>query len=261
MSTTEALVAPDAATEIPASELAETPEVAAPENSAEAPADESPKPEEDPRDKTVKSLTRRVDRVTAARYQAEARAQQASTEAEQLRHELAQYRQGNEPAPRQEDPVVIAKQLNAIEKVAEKSQSIVQDGAAKFGKDTFAKALSIVFEEAGQLMVPIAPGSPYAVPTALGAAILEADDPAALLHYLGSNPDAAAELHGLTATQAARRIARIEIEMGKAKEPKQSNAPKPITSLKSTTKDEGGLSDSLSTEEWIKRRNAQARGR
>jgi molecular chaperone GrpE (heat shock protein) len=250
---TETIVAPDAPTEIPASDTAVVPEVAEPETSEAAKPDESEKPEEDPRDKTVKNLTRRVDRVTAARYQAEARAQQAAAEAEQLRQELNQYRQGQEPAARQQDPVAIARQLNAIEKVNEKSNAIAKDGEAKFGKDIFSKALSVVIEEAGPLIVPIAPGASIGMPSALGEAILDSDDPAGVLNYLGNNPDAAAELHGLSATQVARRIAKIEIELSKAKEPKQSNAPKPITPVKSTTKDDGGLSDNLSPEEWAKR--------
>jgi hypothetical protein len=250
---TETNVAPEAETLNPASEQAVNPEVATPEADAEQPPDESQKPEEDPRDKTVKSLTRRVDRITAARYQAEGRAQSAAQEAEQLRQRLAQYEQGETPQARQADPVALANEIANIREVTAKSNAIAQKGEQRFGKDVFSKALAVVIEEAGQLMVPVAPGASVARPSPLGEAILDADDPSAVLHYLGNNPDAAAELHGLSATQVARRIARIEIDLGKASEPKQSNAPKPITPVKSATKDDGGLSDNLSPDEWAKR--------
>lgn len=257
---TETIVAPEAETQNTASELAATPEVAAPESNVEQQPDESQKPEEDPRDKTVKSLTRRVDRITAARYQAEARAQQAMQDAEQLRQQLAQLQQGEQPQQerQQADPVALANEIATIREVTAKSNAVAQDGKKRF--EGFDKAVSVVIEEAGPLVRPIAPGAQIGRPTPLGEAILDSEDPAALLHHLGNNPDVAAELQGLTATQVARRIARIEIEIGKAKEPKQSNAPKALTPVKSVAKDDGGLSDNLSTEEWIKRRNKALRG-
>lgn len=256
---TEELVAPDAATQNQASEQAETPELANPETSADAPADESQRPEEDPRDKTVKSLTRRVDRVTAARYQAEARAQQAAQEAEQLRQRLSQYEQGQEPQQRQPDPLALADEIATIREVTAKSNTVAEDGAKRFGKDVFSKAIAAVIEEAGPLVRPVAPGASIGRPTPLGEAILDADDPAAVLHYLGSNPDIAAELAELSPTRVAKRVDRIEQLLKAPKEPKQSNAPKPVSSVKGTQRDDGGLSDSLSTEEWAKRFNKMRR--
>jgi hypothetical protein len=84
-------------------------------------------------------------------------------------------------------------------------------------------------------------------------AILDSDDPAALLHHLGTNADLAADLVGLTPTQVARRIAKLEIELKQPKEPKQSTAPKPITPVRSAADTGSGLSDSLSPEEWRRR--------
>jgi hypothetical protein len=255
---TETTVAPEAETQNPASEQAVTPEVATPEADATQQTDAPQEPEADPRDKAVKSLNRRVDRITAARYQAEASAQQARQEAEQLRQRLAQYEAGDQPEARQADPVALANEIANIRENTAKSNAVHKDGVKRF--EGFDKALNVVIEEAGPLVVPIAQGASIGKPTPLGEAILDADDPAAVLHYLGNNPDAAADLHGLTATQVARRIARIEIEIGKSKEPKQSNAPKPITPVKSASKDDGGLSDNLSTDEWVKRFHKMRRG-
>lgn len=256
---TETTVAPEAETLTPASEQAVTPEVATPETEGETEAAEQPpESEEDRMAKRDARSERRIQRLTAARYQAEARAQQSLQEAEQLRQRLNQYEAGETPEARQADPVALANEIANIREVTAKSNSVVKDGAKRF--EGFDKALNVVIEEAGPLVVPIAQGASIGRPTPLGEAILDADDPAAVLHYLGNNPDAAADLHGLTATQVARRIARIEIEIGKAKEPKQSNAPKPITPVKSASKDDGGLSDNLSPEEWAKRFHKLRRG-
>lgn len=249
---TETIVAPEAETLNPASEQAVQPEVATPEADANAASDESQKPEEDHRDKTVKSLQRRVDRITAARYQAEATANQARQENEQIRQRLAQYEQGETPQALQADPLQLANEIATIREVTAKSNEVFKEGSKRFGAE-FQKAVNVVIEEAGQLVAPIARGASIGKPTPLGEAILDADDPAAVLNYLGSNPDAAADLNGLSSTQVARRIARIEIELEKASAPKQSNAPKPITPVKSATKDDGGLSDNLSPDEWAKR--------
>ena len=253
---TELPVSPVAETQNPAPEPTETPEVVAPE-ATEPEQAEQPKPEDDPRDKAVKSLTRRVDRITAARYQAEARAQQAAQDAEALRQRLAQYEQGEEQPQRQQaDPVALARELVTLERITEKSNTVAKDGAKRF--EGFNKALTVVTEEAGPLFMPVAPG--IGRPTPLGEAILDADDPAAVLHHLGNHPDIAAELHDLTATQVARRIARLEIELSKANEPKQSNAPRPISPVKSAIKDDGGLSDNLPIDEWAKRFRQLRRG-
>lgn len=248
---TETQVAPDAATQINASAPTETPEVVEPEASTEQQPDEPQEPEVDPREKAVKSLTRRVDRITAARYQAEARAQQAAQEAEALRQRLAQYEQQEAPQQRQPDPIALAREIAQLEKVTDRSNAVHKEGTKRF--EAFDKALNVVIEEAGPLVVPVAPGAPIGRPTALGEAILDAEDPAAVLHHLGNNPDLASELHGLTPTQIARRIARIEMELAKPKEPKQSAAPRPISPVKSTVVDDGGLSDNLPPEEWARR--------
>jgi hypothetical protein len=254
----ETQVSPVADTQIPAPEQAVTPEVATPETDTQADADQSQEREEDPHAKTIKRMERRIERLTAAKYQTLAEANQARSEMDQLRQRLAQYEQGEQPQQQQPDPLKLATEIATIREVNAKSNAIAKEGNKRF--EGFDKAVSAVIEEAGPLFVPVAPGAPVGKPTALGEAVLDADDPAAVLNYLGNNPDIAADLHGLTATQVARRIARIEIELAKPKEPKQSTAPRPVTPVKAASKDDGGLSDNLSPEEWAKRFHKLRRG-
>ena len=244
MNPTEEIVAPDAATlnEAPVAEA--QPEIATPETEAEQP------PQESDEDKTVKRMERRIQRLTAAKYQTLAEAQQAKQETEQLRQRLAQYEEA--PQKSQEiDPIALATQIAEVRAFTEKSNKVAEDGGKKF--PDFRDKLTVVLEEAGPLVAPIQPGASIGRPTPLGEAILDSDDPAALLHYLGSHPDVASTLHGLSPIQLAKKVARIEIEMQAPKEPKQSTAPKPVTPVKASSRVGNELGDELSPEEFRRR--------
>ena len=67
--TEENTVSPDAETQNPAPVTDENTEVVTPETDTQT---EKPETQEDPAAKSLKRLERRIDRVTAARYQAEA---------------------------------------------------------------------------------------------------------------------------------------------------------------------------------------------
>lgn len=229
------------ATEAPAQEV--TPEVAEPESNEAAERDEP--------GKVLKRMERRIDRLTAARYQAEARAEQAAAEAAQLR---ARFQQEQPQQAEQQDPVVLAREIAHVERVTEKANNIAADGKGRFG-DSFGKAVQTVAAEVGQLF------ERTGKPTPLGEAILSSDDPAALIHHLGSNPDIAADLADLTPIQQARKLARIEIDMSKPRETKQSQAPKPITPARAVTRDTGALSNDLPMDEWAKRFLSKRAGR
>jgi hypothetical protein len=239
-------VSPDAETQNPAPVTDENAEVVTPETDSQI---EKPETPEDPAAKSLKRLERRIDRVTAARYQAEAEREQARQEAAQLKARLEQFEQQGEQAPKepQVDPLQLANEIATVREINAKSNAIARDGETKYGKDVFVGALRTVIEEAGPLFTQ------RGTPTAIGEAVLSADEPAALLHYLGTNPDVAAELADLTPVQAARRILRIEIEMSKPAAPKQSSAPRPITPVRASSAASGGLSDDLPIDEWAKR--------
>lgn len=221
------------ATDVPAQEV--TPEVAAPENDEAA--------ERDDPEKAVKRMGRRIDRLTEKRYQAEARAAQLEQELQTLRSKVYQEQPQEET---RQDPVALAREIEHVERVTEKANGIAADGGKRFG-DAFGKAVQTVAAEVGAMF------ERSGKPTPLGEAILTADDPAALIHHLGSNPEIAADLADLTPIQQARKLARIEIDMAKPRETKQSQAPKPITPARAVTRDTGALSNDLPIDEWRSR--------
>jgi hypothetical protein len=213
-------VAPDAATLINATET-ETPEVVTPEPEAEAAKEDTPKVEDDPLAKLQSRFDRRISRATAARYQADARAQQAEERAAALAAELAQYRtpEVQQQAP-PVDPIQLANAIATVREVTAKSNAIAKEGGTRF--QDFAQALKTVAEEAGPLFTQ------HGFATPLGEAIITAEDPALLLHHIGTHPDIAADLAELTPIQLGRRLDRIESEMKAKAAPKVSNAPKPL---------------------------------
>lgn len=220
--TTEANAAPDVAADTATSDqITNTPpEVVTPESGTEAEPNQSEQQEsKDPADKTVQRLERRIGRVTAARYHAEA-------EARQLREQLAQYQQqtqADEPqkAP-QVDPYKLAEEIATAKQITDRSNSTFSEGVKAYG-EAFKSSVSAVIDEAGPLI------NERGLPTALGEAVLDSDKPADLLHYLGQNPDIAESLQGLSAARLGRRIEAIERDMKTAKVSKSPAPLQPVT--------------------------------
>lgn len=220
--TTEANAAPDVAADTATSDqITNTPpEVVTPESGTEAEPNQSEQQEsKDPADKTVQRLERRIGRVTAARYHAEA-------EARQLREQLAQYQQqtqADEPqkAP-QVDPYKLAEEIATAKQITDRSNSTFSEGVKAYG-EAFKSSVSAVIDEAGPLI------NERGLPTALGEAVLDSDKPAELLHYLGQNPDIAESLQGLSAARLGRRIEAIERDMKTAKVSKSPAPLQPVT--------------------------------
>jgi len=201
------------------------PEVVTPEvdpNAEPETEQEAPESKEDDATRMQKSMQRRIDRRTADFHRVNA-------ELQHLRASLSAS-EANEGKPEQQaaDPYALAREIAAQERITEKSNGIAKDGEKRFGTE-WATALQAVAEEAGPLF------DNRGKPTALGEAILDSEDTAALLHHLGKNPDLASDLQGLSAAQLGRRIGRIEAQMATKPPPKPvSKAPDPARPLSAT---------------------------
>lgn len=217
--TEETQVAPEQTQNAP-EQTQTAPEVVTPEVEAQA-ADEAKQeesPKEDDAEKARRAMQRRIDKRTADLYRERAEKEQLAARLSALEARL-----GGEPEQQtpQIDPVALAREIATVEKITEKSNAVAKDGEKRFA-GAFTEAVRAVTEEAGTLFLPNGKA------TALGEAILDADDPAGLLHHLGQNPDVAAELQGLSPAQLGRRIGRIEAQMASKPQPKPvSNAPAP----------------------------------
>jgi hypothetical protein len=98
-------------------------------------------------------------------------------------------------------------------------------------------------------------------PTEFLSALLEFDEPAKLLHHLGTNPDLVEELADMTHTRRVRRLDAIEREIKDKATPKTSSAPKPLAPLKgqgTDSKDPSAMTDAEFAA-WRRRSIAQRR--
>ena len=216
---TEETIAPAA---IQTAETTATPEVVIPEVTADTglEPDSTVKPEKTAEQKELEYLRRKAskaDRSNARLYQENRGLEQRLTQQQQP--------QGQPQGQDTRDPMEIAREIAQIQRIEDKSNGVAQDGFKRYGEEAFRQKLQVVINEAGPLI------DPRGRPTALGEAILEADKPAELLDYIGSDPALADSLEGLSPTQLGRRIERLEAQMN-ARPPKAaSNAPPPIKPL------------------------------
>jgi hypothetical protein len=214
---------------------------------AEKPAEPAKTPEQLEVERLRRALTKR-DRTQGKMH----------GELEQLRREREQW-QARQPAPETTDEakpdlraVVEREAMSLAEQIAErrefdaKCNTVAEKGKAEF-KD-FTDALNALIDEAGPLVT--SKGS-----TPLGDAILDSDNPAKLIHYLGKHPEIAAELDGLTTARMGRKLALIEQEM--SAKPKTSAAPKPIEPVSGKATPVLAYRADMSDKEYAKWREAQ----
>jgi hypothetical protein len=193
--------------------------------------------------KTIRKLQRRIDRLTAGRGA-------ATREAELLREQMAQLQQQqpkgqDEPSkgidPREVDRLANerAQVLHRQQSVAQRANAVLQGGKKLQG---FDQAVNAVADE-----VPFTDSKGR--PTPFIEAVLDAEKPAELLHWLGNNPDEAAALANLSPTQLGRRLAKLEDRIAVEAKDKTSAAPKPLKAVVTrgdVQKDEGAMTDA----EW-----------
>lgn len=90
-------------------------------------------------------------------------------------------------------------------------------------------------------------------------AVKYADDPAAVVYYLGKNPKELAKFRALNDAQLLKAVGRIEERINSQRE-QRSKAPEPITPSRGAGNSSSNqLSDKMDTKRWMDLRNKQAR--
>jgi hypothetical protein len=245
---TEPQVSPGEETQNPAPEVVEeTTEVTT--ETVEAKTEEVS--EEDETQKSIKRLQRRIDKRTADVYRERARAEQLASELEKLR--AGQTEETPPPKDLARDDVERLSELKAEAKMfAMTADKIVEAG--KKEDPQFLSKLNDLRAEVGDFVQSNGLPSPF-----MRAVLDISENPTKLMLHLAKNPDVAGDLADLPVTKLAARLDRIERSLSEPT-PKQSSAPKPLEPVKSKSSD-SGLHSNLSTEEWMKRREAEIRER
>lgn len=241
-------VVPDATTEIPAPVVDETPEVVTPES------DEPQEVKGEEPDKAIKRMERRIQRLTAAKYESQAELQQARREIEQLRQAQAQVAQDQPPISQEQlaqfieqRAAQIAQQTRVNETIRQATTRTIESGTKAFGAESFNTATATFVDEVGGL------NGPDGKPNPVIQAVLKFDNAHEVIHHLGQDPDTASSLKGLDPIELGIRLAEVRMALKQPKPTPQSNAPRPVTPVRSAARDEGGLSDNLDPMEWAKR--------
>jgi hypothetical protein len=141
-----------------------------------------------------------------------------------------------------------AEQVARQREVNARSNQILQDGIKSFG-ETFRESVAVVLEEAGDFV-----DRRTGAPTALLEAVLDSENPAALLNHLGSNPEDAESLRGLSPAQLGRRIAKLEAQLEAAPGTTKPPVHKPVQgSSTARSKSPSEMSDA----EWYQSKQAK----
>lgn len=196
-------------------------------------------------DKATRKARRRIDRLIAERGQRDERVR--ALEAELLEAKKPANADGTKPAPT-EDPREIAKAIVLVEKTAASTAKVMKEASAKF--PDFEAVIAELVEEIGPQI------DKQGRPSPLMEAVLDSDMAGDLLHHLGSNPEIASELVGLSGARIGRRIAQIESDLAAKAKPKPSAAKKPLAPVKASAApsvDETKLTDA----QWAERRRQE----
>lgn len=215
------------------------------------------KPEDgDPHEKTLKKLQRRIERLSGKVGGTARERDLIAQENAELKAQLAQLRGGEDTTTKQPDIEEIAehkaREILRHQTLNQKAAEVLKTGKKLEG---FEEALEALREE-----LPFADRQKR--PTPFFEALLDADNPAQLIQYLGQNPDEAAEFEGLSPAQIGRRLGKLEIRLSEGTKVKTSSAPAPLKPLRGTAPDTGGLDEpGISDAEWIRRREKALSGR
>ncbi len=218
--------------------------------------EQSAKSEKTPEQIELERLRRQLTKRDRTQGKLYAELQAAQARLQRLEHspQRASDDDENDDQPKRQaiDPAEIDRLAEERAREVARTQAVNQrcnDIAEKATKTwpDFADALKVVHEEAGALFTPKGP-------TALMEAILDCDDPGAVLYQLGKSPDVAASLDGLTERQIARKLAKFELDLASRPQPKSSAAPKPLDPVKASSAGVRKSESEMSDEEWYRAR-------
>jgi hypothetical protein len=212
--------------------------------------------------KTIRKMQRRIDRLTAKRGGTERENEILRQHLESAHRQLqAAGRQGDEegeggqgrPQSRQLTDADIdriaserAQELHQRSAVGQRLDAVVMAGRKLEGFDDAVDAVAEI--------VPFA--DRQGRPTPFIEAVLDCDDPAAVLKHLGDNPDEAEDFADLTPAQLGRRLAKLEDKLKQGAKKQTSAAPAPLRPVNSSASSlEPDPEKDASA--WIRARNKQ----
>lgn len=236
-----------------AAESVAAPEVEVKDASAVTEEPKAGSEEKEAKKETPEWAQRKIDKLTAQKYQVRAEKQLLERELAELRAKL-NPEQTSEPTLKPEDIDRLAEE-KAAKRIAaqqfnEKCNSLVEHGRKEF-KDDFEQAIKTL-----GMMGALFEGNE---PTEFAQLVTECDAPHKVLHYLGTNPEEAERILALPSRSQARAIGLLEARLAQKPEPSVSKAPEPIKPVGSRSSSSALPSDEDDMATWIKKEEARMR--
>lgn len=212
---------------------------------------ENKKPRLTPPEIELQRQQRRIDRLTRSKYQSQA-------EIQQLRAELARHQGGADDQQANADQFSPSDLRQQAKEVIEQERFNARcDDLVRTAEAQYTDFRDKISELAQELPLFDQQGRPAQVLHA----ILDADDPAAILYHLGSNPDEAAELADMTPRQQMRHLIKIEQSLvdkpntqpdssAKPDVKPATKAPAPIQPNRSATGQFSKPAEAMTDAEW-----------
>ena len=205
---------------------------------------ESPpeKKELSPEQKTIERLQRRVEKLNGKVG--------ATARENELLRQTQQPKGDDDQTPK--DDIEARAEAKAKEIIRDRTLNEKAADTLKAGKkiEGFDEALKTLREE-----IDFADQNRRITP--FFEALLDSDNPAKLIQYLGQNPEEASEFDGLSPAQIGRRLAKLENKLEQDGKAKTSKAPPPIEAIKASDGAATGDLSKLSMDDYIKKREKQ----
>ena len=205
-----------------------------------------------PEQLTIKKLEGRIARLTAKKGGFEREAEMYRQQLAELQQRISQQDEDGEPAKRVSESDIERIAAQRAEEIARQKAigkrvgEVLKEGSKL---DGFNEAVDAVAE-----VVPFT--DKRGKPTPFIEAVLDSDNPAQLLKYLGDNPEIAENLADLSPAQLGRRIGKLEEKLAGAKKVSASSAPKPLQPIKAGN---AGVSTPRTPEELLQELRAMRR--
>jgi hypothetical protein len=226
-----------------------------------------------PEEEKKSNLQKRFDTITREKYEAMQEKDLIKKQNEELQAQLDTL--NNKPAVEEtleshdydeeayNKAVIASEAEKAATRIIEQRDQISTKAAQQ--ADSFAKAKEFASKEADfsssvEDYDKVAKNPMLPINETMEGVILASDSGPALAYYLGSNPDQAYAIAQMEPFGAQRELLKIELGLNKPANVSNTPAPIPGDIGGNNTAVTGGLDDSLSTEEWIRRRNKQVHG-
>lgn len=223
-----------------------------------------------------KSVQERIDEITAARREAEREAEYWRTKALETAKPQEQPTEPSAPDPNdyeggEYDPAYLDARLEykLEQRLAVERQTYQTQSAIASLEQGYAERVAKVKEEIpdyDEVVTQSAKAGKWPCPPLVALAAKESPVGPKILHHLATNRDEAIALSNLSPIEQAMAFGRLsaKFENQPVQQPKiATNAPEPAPARTKGGQfaPSGALDDRLSTDDWLKRRNAQLQGK